>query len=195
MKMLSSNVKSVIGNVKTLEFCFLRQGSTVENCLCSFFPSDKIKQYFYLLLVIPFLTCLTACGGGTTQNMPLENTPESVAVNFIEALYRLDSEKVQQLVLTSYFYLYEETLEAEMRVDPEESMKEAKEKNKKMRIRVIESHQNSDGIYMVTCVAENFLSVKSYNYFTERIIDVVLHNENGSWKAFTCYESNRKINK
>lgn len=195
MKTLSSNVKSVIGNVKAPEFCFLRRGSTAENCLCSFAPSDKIKQFFYLLLVIPFLTCLTACGGGTTQNMPLENTPESVAVNFIEALYRLDSEKVQQLVLTSYFYLYEETLEAEMRVDPEESMKEAKEKNKKMRIRVIESHQNSDGIYMVTCVAENFLSVKSYNYFTERIIDVVLHNENGSWKAFTCYESNRKINK
>ena len=134
MKMLSSNVKSVIGNVKTLEFCFLRQGSTVENCLCSFFPSDKIKQYFYLLLVIPFLTCLTACGGGTTQNMPLENTPESVAVNFIEALYRLDSEKVQQLVYSDYFSMYKRVLKAEGRVDPEGSMKEAKEKNRKMDI-------------------------------------------------------------
>ena len=29
----------------------------------------------------------TACRGGETCNMPLENTPESVAVNFIEALY------------------------------------------------------------------------------------------------------------
>ena len=191
MKMLSSNVKSVIGNVKTLEFCFLRQGSTVENCLCSFFPSDKIKQYFYLLLVIPFLTCLTACGGGTTQNMPLDNTPESVAVNFIEALYRLDSEKVQQLVYSDYFSMYKRVLKAEGRVDPEGSMKEAKEKNRKMKIRVTESHQSSDGIYMVSCVAENFLSIRTYEYFTEKVIDVVLHNENGNWKAFTCNESNR----
>lgn len=190
MKMLSSNVKSVIGNVKTLEFCFLRQGSTVENCLCSFFPSDKIKQYFYLLLVIPFLTCLTACGGGTTQNMPLDNTPESVAVNFIEALYRLDSEKVQQLVYADYFSMYKRILNAEGRVDPEGSMKEVKEKNRKMKIRVAESHQSSDGIYMVSCVAENFLSIRTYEYFTEKVIDVVLHNENGNWKAFTCNESN-----
>lgn len=195
MKMLSSNVKSVIGYVKTLEFCFLHQGSTAENCLCSFVPSDKIKQYFYLFLVIPFLTCLTACGGGTTQNMPLDNTPESVAVNFIEALYRLDSEKVQQLVYSDYFSMYKRVLKAEGRVDPEGSMKEAKEKNRKMKIRVTESHQSSDGIYMVSCVAENFLSIRTYEYFTEKIIDVVLHNENGNWKAFTCNESNRKINK
>ena len=120
--MLSSNVKSVIGYVKTLEFCFLHQGSTAENCLCSFVPSDKIKQYFYLFLVIPFLTCLTACGGGTTQNMPLDNTPESVAVNFIEALYRLDSEKVQQLVYADYFSMYKRILNAEGRVDPELSL-------------------------------------------------------------------------
>lgn len=195
MKILFSNVESVIGNVKALDSCFSRRGSTAENCLYSFGSSGKIKLYFYLFLVIPFLSCLTSCGGGTTQNMPLENTPESVAVNFIEALYRLDSEKVQQLVYSDYFSMYKRVLKAEGRVDPEGSMKEAKEKNRKMKIRVTESHQSSDGIYMVSCVAENFLSIRTYEYFTEKIIDVVLHNENGNWKAFTCNESNRKINK
>ena len=71
-----------------------------------------------------------------------------------------------------------------------EKEEEVKEKNRKMKIRVAESHQSSDGIYMVSCVAENFLSIRTYEYFTEKVIDVVLHNENGNWKAFTCNESN-----
>ena len=46
--------------------------------------------YYFLILCISFH--LFGCGG-PVNNMKLENTPESVAVNFVEALIEVTSKK------------------------------------------------------------------------------------------------------
>lgn len=144
-------------------------------------------------LTIMLFVFLTACEGGTFQNMPLENTPESVAVNFVEALYRLEAEKVESLTYAGDFnFLYGNKLECSSRVDPEASKEELKAQNKKMKIRVIGSWQNENGSYTISLEAKDYLSIETFEHKSESTIDVVTRNEDGNWKVFMVSEHHKR---
>lgn len=113
--------------------------------------------YYFLILCISFH--LFGCGG-SVNNMKLENTPESVAVNFVEALYRGDIEKARSLELADLGSEVNNTIRKWK--DKENTLDLLSKENQQMKITVLKVSEPDHGTVFVTLQATNFVNMEDW---------------------------------
>ncbi len=147
----------------------------------------------YFLLILCISLHLSSCGG-PINNMKLENTPESVAVNFVEALYRGDIEKARSLELSDLGSEVDHTIRKWE--DKEKTIDLLSKENQQMKIEVLNVSKPEHGTVYIALQASNFINMEDWSkreteqLFMMNVYKDSQNNEQGKWKVtgmvYTC---------